>query len=41
MSTMLYGEADAVFDALREAYSYIASRGACVMISAISNACPV
>ena len=41
MSTMLYGEADAVFDALREAYSYMASRGACVMISAISNACPV
>jgi uncharacterized protein YqgV (UPF0045/DUF77 family) len=41
MSTVLYGETDVVFDALKEAYSYIASKGGCVMVSSISNACPV
>jgi uncharacterized protein YqgV (UPF0045/DUF77 family) len=41
MSTTLYGDADAVFDALKEAYIHVASRGACVMVSSISNACPV
>jgi uncharacterized protein YqgV (UPF0045/DUF77 family) len=41
MSTVLYGDADEVFDALKEAYTYMASRGAFVMVSTISNACPV
>ena len=41
MSTVLYGETEVVFDALKEAYSQIASKGACVMISSISNACPL
>jgi uncharacterized protein YqgV (UPF0045/DUF77 family) len=40
MSTVVYGETDEIFDALKEAYSYIASKGGCVMVSTISNACP-
>jgi uncharacterized protein YqgV (UPF0045/DUF77 family) len=41
MSTVLYGDSDKIFDALNEAYSFMASRGACVMVSTISNACPL
>ncbi len=41
MSTVLSGNSDDVFGALKEAYSFMASRGACVMVSTISNACPV
>ena len=41
MSTVLSGNSDDVFDALKEAYSFMASRGACVMVSTISNACPL
>jgi uncharacterized protein YqgV (UPF0045/DUF77 family) len=41
MSTLITGETAEVFDALREAYIYISSKGGCVMTSSISNACPI
>jgi uncharacterized protein YqgV (UPF0045/DUF77 family) len=41
MSTIVSGDSAIVFPALHEAFEYIASRGGCVMVSTISNACPV
>jgi len=41
MSTVVSGDSAAVFPALQEAFEYVASRGGYVMVSTISNACPV
>jgi uncharacterized protein YqgV (UPF0045/DUF77 family) len=41
MSTLVFGDSDIVFPALHEAFEQIASHGGCVMVSTISNACPV
>lgn len=41
MSTLVAGDSAAVFPALQEAFEYAASRGGYVMVSTISNACPV
>ena len=41
MSTIVSGDSDIVFPALHEAFEFIASCGGCVMVSTISNACPV
>ena len=41
MSTVVSGEAVAVFDALREAFRRAAAHGHVVMTVTLSNACPV
>lgn len=41
MSTIVVGDSAIVFPALQEAFEYVASRGGYVMVSTISNACPV
>lgn len=41
MSTRVTGAADAVFDALREAFVRAAARGQVVMTITVSNACPM
>ena len=40
MSTLLWGEEQAVFDALREAFHQVAERSDAVMVVTLSNACP-
>jgi len=40
MSTVVWGEEPAVFDALREAFHQTAKRGDAVMVVTFSNACP-
>lgn len=40
MSTIVAGDSSAVFTALQEAFEFASSRGGCVMVSTISNACP-
>jgi uncharacterized protein YqgV (UPF0045/DUF77 family) len=40
MSTMVWGEEGAVFDALREVFHYAAEQGDVVMPVTFSNACP-
>lgn len=40
MSTLVWGEALAVFEALREAFDQAAERGDTVMVVTVSNACP-
>ncbi len=40
MSTLVWGEEEAVFDALREAFHRAAEQGDTVMTVAFSNACP-
>jgi uncharacterized protein YqgV (UPF0045/DUF77 family) len=40
MSTVIWGEELAVFDALREAFHQAAERGDAVMVVTFSNACP-
>ncbi len=41
MSTVLWGDAEEVFAALRQAYEGVAESGAAVMVVTVSNACPV
>ena len=41
MSTLVTGEADAVFAALRDAFARAAASGHVVMAVTVSNACPV
>lgn len=41
MSTLVVGEAAAVFDALRDGFAAAASQGHLVMTATVSNACPV
>ena len=41
MSTMVVGEADALFDALKASFQSAAALGDVVMIASISNCCPV
>ncbi len=41
MSTVLAGEADGVFAALRDVFGAMAEQGAVVMTVTFSNACPV
>ena len=41
MSTLVTGEADAVFAALRDAFTRAAASGHVVMAVTVSNACPV
>ncbi len=41
MSTILSGDADSVFDSLREAFKNIALDNQTMLIMKISNACPV
>jgi uncharacterized protein YqgV (UPF0045/DUF77 family) len=41
MSTLVTGEAEVVFSALREAFVQAAASGHVVMIVTLSNACPV
>lgn len=40
MSTLARGEPDAVFAALREAFTEVARDGQLVMVVTLSNACP-
>lgn len=41
MSTMVVGEADTLFDALKAAFQSAAAVGDVVMVASISNCCPV
>jgi len=41
MSTLLWGDDEAVFSALREAYAEAAAAGPAVMTVTVSNACPL
>jgi len=41
MSTLLWGEDEAIFGALREAYAEAAAAGPAVMTVTVSNACPL
>lgn len=41
MSTMVTGEADAVFDGLKAAFQAAAARGDVMMAVSLSNCCPV
>jgi uncharacterized protein YqgV (UPF0045/DUF77 family) len=41
MSTIVTGDTTTVFPALQEAFESVSSQGGCVMVSTISNACPV
>jgi tRNA-Thr(GGU) m(6)t(6)A37 methyltransferase TsaA len=41
MSSLIVGEDETVFDALREAFRRAAGRGPVVMVTTFSNACPV
>lgn len=41
MSTLVTGDTAAFFPALQQAFEYVSSQGGCVMVSTISNACPV
>ena len=41
MASMLQGEEDQVFDALRAAWQAAAGHGATVLVVSVSNACPV
>jgi uncharacterized protein YqgV (UPF0045/DUF77 family) len=41
MSTLTWGDEEAVFGALREAFLQAAERGPAVMVITVSNACPV
>jgi uncharacterized protein YqgV (UPF0045/DUF77 family) len=40
MSTLMWGEAQAIFDAIQAAFRQAAERGDTVMTVTISNACP-
>ena len=40
MSTVIFGDEDAVFAALREGYRAARVQGAVVMVATLSNACP-
>jgi uncharacterized protein YqgV (UPF0045/DUF77 family) len=40
MSTLVAGEAEAVFEALRDAFQTAAAHGGTVMVLTVSNACP-
>lgn len=40
MSTVLWGDDEKLFDALRDAFRVAASRGPAVMTVTVSNACP-
>ncbi|HLF09306.1 MAG TPA: YkoF family thiamine/hydroxymethylpyrimidine-binding protein [Dehalococcoidia bacterium] len=40
MSTLVSGEDDAVFAALKEAFQEVAQQGGVVMVVTLSNACP-
>ena len=40
MSTLVWGEEQAIFDALQEAFHQAAERGDVVMAVTLSNACP-
>jgi len=40
MSTIVWGEGDEVWAALREAFDHAADRGEAVMVVTLSNACP-
>lgn len=40
MSTLVNGEADAVFAALRDAFARVAEKGDVVLVVTVSNACP-
>jgi uncharacterized protein YqgV (UPF0045/DUF77 family) len=41
MSSLIVGEDEAVFDALKDAFRSAARHGAVVMVATFSNACPV
>jgi len=41
MSTVIVGETDAVFDALKSSFQSAAALGDLVMVASISNCCPV
>lgn len=41
MSTLVRGEDDAIFAAIRSAFGHAAERGEVVMVVTLSNACPV
>jgi uncharacterized protein YqgV (UPF0045/DUF77 family) len=41
MSTIVTGDTATVFPALQEAFESVSSQGGCVMVSTISNGCPV
>jgi hypothetical protein len=41
MSTVVVGEAEAVFDALKSAFQSAAALGDVVMAASISNCCPL
>jgi uncharacterized protein YqgV (UPF0045/DUF77 family) len=40
MSTLVWGEEEAIFAALQDAFHQVAARGATVMAVTLSNACP-
>ncbi len=41
MSTVVTGEVEVVFEALRDAFQAAAAHGGTVMVCTVSNACPV
>lgn len=41
MSTVVAGEADTVFDALKSAFQSAAAHGDVVMVTSVSNCCPL
>jgi uncharacterized protein YqgV (UPF0045/DUF77 family) len=41
MSTMVSGDCDRMFDALKQAFQVTAEQGEIVMVVTLSNACPV
>ena len=41
MSTMLVGEAHALFSALEEAFTAACENGSTILVATVSNACPV
>jgi len=41
MSTLTWGDDEAVFPALREAFARATQRGGAVMVITVSNACPL
>lgn len=41
MSTLITGELETVFEALKQAFQHTAEHGRVVMVSTLSNACPV
>ena len=41
MSTVVWGDYDRMFDALKQAFQVTAEQGETVMVATVSNACPI